>query len=217
MLYIKFNFIFVFLFLITNNTFAFTGKECLNSVFKTKVSHKGSPMGLTDTILEVDKNLCVFTVNYEKLKFVKKKWVVDVCRGPIHIKYGTGAVEVFKRTASLCQKGGEDKYCASLNTLVNIVQDDGLIFAEGEKEDLDTGHGKFFCAYQLFNAYLKNGHVFSRVDQNKKNLNIVSSDSEERQVKEVIKENIISQDKKLKEVKTSEELSDSSERKKGQF
>lgn len=135
--------------------------ECLDANYETTISHKGFPFGLTQNKLEVTKERCVITIGHEKMKFIKDKWVIDVCREPVHMKKGVGAVEVIKREG-ICVAGGKDVFCGEYDRLKALIQDDGLIFAEGEKEDLGSDHGKVYCAFSLLQRYLAQGIVLSR-------------------------------------------------------
>ncbi|MCO4793881.1 MAG: hypothetical protein KC493_09220 [Bacteriovoracaceae bacterium] len=140
---------------------AFDEMECLNSNFSTTVSHKGAPFGLAKNVLKVEKENCVITIDHQKLKFMKKKFLIDVCRAPVHIKSGAGAVEVLKRESD-CGKKSKGEYCKALKNIENMIQDDGLIFAKGEKENLNTDHGRIYCTYLLVKSYLGVGKVLSR-------------------------------------------------------
>ncbi len=140
---------------------SYTELECLDASYETTISHKGFPFGLTQNILKVSKDNCVITVNHEKLKFIKDQWVIDVCREPVHMKKGSGAVEVIKRDG-VCIEGSKSPFCGELSRLKALIQDDGLIFAEGEKEDLTSDHGKVYCSFMVMNRYLEQGIVLSR-------------------------------------------------------
>ncbi|MBI2519340.1 MAG: hypothetical protein HYV97_02940 [Bdellovibrio sp.] len=138
----------------------FTDNECLEGTFTTKVSHKAFPFGLTETKLEIEKKDCRIVVRHEKLRYLTKQWDVDVCRGPIHIKYGATSVEVVKRQG-VC-KTLNNEYCKMSDELFKVLQDDGLIFAPGEKEDLSSAHGRVNCTYLLLKSYLEGASVFAR-------------------------------------------------------
>jgi len=140
---------------------SYTELECLDASYETTISHKGFPFGLTQNKLTTSKDKCVITIHHEKLKFIKDQWVIDVCREPVHMKKGAGAVEVIKRDG-LCVEGSKSTYCGELNRLKVLIQDDGLIFAEGEKEDLSSDHGKVYCAFSVLQRYLDQGIVLSR-------------------------------------------------------
>jgi hypothetical protein len=45
---------------------------------------------------------------------------------------------------------------------MNLVQEDGLIYAPGERDDLSSDHGKTYCLYLLAKNYLDEGKIFSR-------------------------------------------------------
>ncbi|HAZ13976.1 MAG: hypothetical protein A2X86_17440 [Bdellovibrionales bacterium GWA2_49_15] len=138
----------------------FTDNECLDGAFMTKVAHKAFPFGLTETKLEIEKKDCRIVVRHEKLRYLAKQWDVDVCRGPIHIKYGATSVEVIKRQGPC--KALDNEFCKMADELFKVLQDDGLIFAPGEKEDLAAAHGRVNCSYLLMKAYLEGATVFNR-------------------------------------------------------
>lgn len=167
MLLSKFDFISL-MFIILFSSLAqasFNDTECLNSDFSTNVTHKGKPFGMTKNILDIQKENCVITIKHEKMNFIKNKYVVDVCRAPVHIKSGTGAVEVLKRSGDCLDRASGD-FCKMVKDIEEILQDDGLIFAQGEKEDIKSDHGRVYCSFILLQSYLRNGQVLSRHSRN---------------------------------------------------
>lgn len=163
MLLSKFDFISI-IFMVLFSSLAqanFNDAECLNSDFSTNVTHKGKPFGMTKNILDIQKENCVITIKHEKIKFIKNKYVIDVCRAPVHIKSGTGAVEVLKRSGDCLDRASGD-FCKMVKSIEEILQDDGLIFAQGEKEDIKSDHGRVYCSFILLQSYLRNGQVLSR-------------------------------------------------------
>ncbi|MCR9203906.1 MAG: hypothetical protein NXH75_04970 [Halobacteriovoraceae bacterium] len=147
--------------LLSISCFSFDDNSCFKEGFEVEVIHKGKPFGLFPVILKVGKSDCDITVYHEKLKYQKSTWKIDVCREPVHIKKGTGAVEVIKKTQP-CGDKSADPFCKEFSMIEKIIQDDGLIFAEGQKENLKTNHGKTYCAYVLIKKYLDNSLVFNR-------------------------------------------------------
>jgi hypothetical protein len=142
----------------------FTLSDCLNSEYKTEVSHKVKPFGLLDVKLSLRKSKCNISIEHKKI--FTKKWAIDVCRAPVHIKSGKNGVDVLKRINCFgVEKSGE--YCTELNGILETIQNDGLIFAEGEKEQIATDHGKVFCVFTLLEQYLKQGIVLSRFQPQK--------------------------------------------------
>ncbi len=150
------------IFSVTGKSSTFSVTDCLNRNFDTEVSHKIKPFGLLKNILAVKKDKCVFTVKQEKYKYLKKQWTVDICREPIHIKYGVSAVDVFKRDGR-CISSSD--FCQSFSKLLKSIEDDGLIFAPGEREDLSSVHGQLHCSFLLIKSYLEDGVVYSRNKQ----------------------------------------------------
>ena len=151
----------LYLFLFTSVCYAqnFNTNECIQSEFNTNVSHKGLPFGLYDVILKISKKQCQISIYHENFKYLKKNWSIDVCRAPVHIKVGKQSVEVFKRRKS-CESS-DSEYCNRYKELKDIIQDDGLIFANGQKEDINSDHGRVNCVFILLKEYLNNGFVFS--------------------------------------------------------
>lgn len=138
----------------------FSDSDCLKSSFETTITHKGAPFGLTENRLLLNKKMCVLSITHEKYKFLKSKWVIDVCRQPIHIKKGTSSIEVVKKSTPC--PDSKDEFCKEYKIISNILQDDGLIFAEGEKEIISSDHGRVYCSYLLLNAYLGRNYIFTR-------------------------------------------------------
>ncbi|MCB9061960.1 MAG: hypothetical protein H6622_10595 [Halobacteriovoraceae bacterium] len=176
MLLSKFNFILI-AFIISLTTYSMDEKQCLDTNFKTEVSHKTGLFGLLQRNISVNKRGCVIELKHQSYHFIKRRWIVDVCRAPVHIKYGETGLDVFKWENC---NNSKSSFCESFSELVSIVQDDGLIFAEGYKEDLDSSHGKFFCAYQLMLKYLRDKEVLTRGQDYKAVLETSETSSNEK-------------------------------------
>ena len=164
--FLKFKLITLALFLFSFNASSYTRKECLEKNFDMNVTHKGALWGLLKNTLIVKKENCLITLTYQKHhpKIPGDSWKVDVCREPVHIKYLRGGVEVFKRegVCDLETKGKMNDFCYNTKNILVAIQDEGLIFAEGEKENLSTQHGQVYCAYDVLKDYLIRGIVLSR-------------------------------------------------------
>ena len=141
----------------------FSKKNCINTNFDISISHPAYPLGLTHNVVRVKKDHCEILVSHEKLKFIKNNWLIDVCRIPIHIKKKGRSVDIVKRMVP-CNKNSitKDNFCSEYFSIKQKIQDDGLIFAKGEKENLNAEHGKIYCAYTLLESYLAKGQVLSR-------------------------------------------------------
>lgn len=141
--------------------YAFDDNNCFREGFEVEVIHKGQPFGLLPVVLKIQKSDCDIKITHEKMKYQKSFWKVDVCRAPVHIKKGDGAVEVIKKTQA-CSEKSADPFCIEFAQIKKIIQDDGLIFADGQKENLKTDHGKTYCSYLLLEKYLRDSLVFTR-------------------------------------------------------
>jgi hypothetical protein len=148
------------------NAFAFERKQCLEKDFSMTITHKGALWGFLKNTLVVQKDKCIITIKHKKHhpKIPGSEWKVDVCREPVHIKSMKGGVEVYKRegVCDLNTKGKMSDYCFSTKEIVSALQDEGLIFAEGEKENIHSQHGQVYCVYDLLKDYLIRGMVLSR-------------------------------------------------------
>ncbi|MGB0453393.1 MAG: hypothetical protein ACPGJV_06730 [Bacteriovoracaceae bacterium] len=142
---------------------SFEMRECLQSSFNTEVKHNGWPFGLQEVAIRIDKKQCLIKIFHRQFKYFKKAWTVDVCRSPIHVKKGGDSVEVIKKSKS-CGQGKKDVFCSEYAHIAKRIQDDGLIFASGQKEDIGTDHGKFNCVFTMINEYFGKGVVFSLVE-----------------------------------------------------
>lgn len=152
----------VILMILTSNAIAgrFTSDECLRSSYKASVEHSGKFFGLIKNKLDIKKNECLIEVQFKNI--LETKWVVDLCREPIHMKvHSKGSESVFKRDER-CEPGDSSEFCVYREELRENLQDYGLIFAKGERESLNTDHGKTYCTYLLLGQHLDKGILFSK-------------------------------------------------------
>ncbi len=160
--------VFLFMIFFTLNTQAGLNSnsmgDCLDTDFKVEVTHKTFPFGLLERVIYIEKNKCVLKFEHESYRFMKKGWEVDACREPVHIKEGVHSIDILKFEAN-CHKKSKSDFCKSWLSLETLVQDDGLIFASGEKEDINSDHGKVYCAYIMAKRYLRDGEILSRYDE----------------------------------------------------
>ncbi|MCY4524384.1 MAG: hypothetical protein OXB84_06570 [Halobacteriovoraceae bacterium] len=175
-------------FLITFNSHAIEDKECIDSIFTTEINHKAWPFGLTENKLHISKDKCQIVINHEKLKFIKKRWAIDVCRGPVHIKSGRNSEDVIKKEQECFDPQTTNEFCQELALIRKIMQDDGLIYANGEKEDMESDHGRVYCSYRLLQVYLEDGVVLNR----------------NKDYENILRESTFPPDKALEEKKESE-------------
>ena len=164
----KFNIVLSFTLLaLSLNAFAqvrFLPKSCLDATYKMKISHKGPLFGLLKQELVIDKKGCLIRVSHQK--YFPHEWMLDVCREPVHIKVASATgVDVAKKESE-CTNNDNSKntsdFCSQYYDLLGVIQDDGLIFAEGDRDHLTSDHGKTYCSYLLIKKYLNESVVFSR-------------------------------------------------------
>ena len=166
MLFLKYSLIF---FNIVNAYGMFDDDQCFRSHHNVKVTHSTFPFNLAPTELEIDKKDCLIKFTQTNYYIIKKVWAIDICREPVHIKYGRSGQEVIRKN-EICSKtsfdpNNKDKFCHYYTDLEKVIQDDGLIFAEGEKESLTSEHGKVYCSYSLIKKYLKDDFIFNRSER----------------------------------------------------
>lgn len=150
-------------FLTTTSAWAqsFSAQECLVAQYDLAIRNPGQLFGLIKNDLFITKDGCVVTVKYHKL--MTTDWKIDLCREPVHMKITSkGSQGVHKRTGDCVGKDGEQEYCTWKNELLTVIQDNGLIYAEGERDVLTTAHGQTYCAFLLLQKYLNQGVVFSK-------------------------------------------------------
>ncbi len=138
---------------------AFDLQACLDASNEISISHKVKPFGLLERSVSITKERCIIDVSSVSYKFMKSAWQIDVCRSPIHIKKTDGGVEVVKKEGS-CQVSPSSEFCTEGKKLLQVIQDDGLIFASGEKSNLSDDHGKVNCVYLLLSQYMNDGRIF---------------------------------------------------------
>ncbi len=140
----------------------FTSKQCLDAKFETSIKHEGKFFGLIKNNLKIEKSQCIVEIKFKNI--LETKWLIDICREPIHIKVTSkGSQSVYKRSEK-CEKSNKSDYCSFYIELYDTLQDYGLIFAEGERENLSTSHGQTYCTFLLLKRYLHDGYLFSKYD-----------------------------------------------------
>ena len=152
----------IILLFISSNAFAgrFTSNECLRSSFSASVEHNGKFFGLIKNKLNIEKKECLIEIKFKNI--LETKWVIDLCREPIHMKvHSKGSESVFKRNGK-CDGGNKSDFCVYWGELYETLQDYGLIFAKGERELLSTDHGRTYCSYLLLKKHLDDGVLFSK-------------------------------------------------------
>lgn len=142
----------------------FSSKACLESSYVMKMVQKGPLFGLLKQEFIIDKKNCIVHITHKK--YLPKEWFVDVCREPVHIKVTSATgVDVAKKEDQ-CMHFDKTKdtsdFCSQYFDMMDVIQDDGLIFAEGDRDNLASDHGKTYCTYLLMKKYLNESVVFSR-------------------------------------------------------
>ncbi|MDP7319558.1 MAG: hypothetical protein QF441_03070 [Bacteriovoracaceae bacterium] len=160
------NYFFILILVLPSTIYAqrYTSQECLKANFVTSIENEERFFGLIRSVLTIKKEGCIIDVHYKNI--LETSWLIDICREPIHIKESRfGNQSVFKRVG-VCEGAVETDYCSSWKELHKTLQDYGLIFAQGEREKLETAHGKVYCSYLLAKKYLGQGVLFSKYGKN---------------------------------------------------
>ncbi len=142
----------------------FSPKACLDANYTTKIAHRGPLFGLLPHELVIEKKNCLLKISYRR--YLPKEWTVDVCREPVHIKVASATGTDVAKKVEECLKPDKSRntsdFCGQYFDLVDKIQDDGLIFAEGDRDSLSTPHGRTYCTYLLLERYLTDNILFSR-------------------------------------------------------
>lgn len=166
MQWLKYNKLFI-LVLISSNVYAikFSSQECLNAKYKTEIQHKGKFFGLLENKLKIIKDKCLIEVKFKGI--LETTWKIDVCREPIHMKVTSkGSQDVYKREKK-CEDKTKSDFCYYRKELLENLQDHGLIFADGQREDIKQPHGQTYCSFLLLQRYLDDGIIFSSFESPK--------------------------------------------------
>lgn len=164
MAFIKFSILSLLLIGAASAQTRFSSKSCLEASYKMKMVQKGPLFGLLKQEFIIDKKNCIIHITYKK--YLPKEWIIDVCREPVHIKVTSATgVDVAKKESECLNKDNSrdtGNFCSQYFSMMDVIQDDGLIFAEGDRDNLNSAHGKTYCSYLLLKKYLNDSVVFSR-------------------------------------------------------
>lgn len=164
MAFIKFSFLSLLLIGAASAQTRFSSKSCLDASYKMKMVQKGPLFGLLKQEFMIDKKNCIIHITHKK--YLPKEWIIDVCREPVHIKVTSATgVDVAKKDSECLKKDNSrdtGNFCSQYFTMMDVIQDDGLIFAEGDRDNLNSAHGRTYCSYLLLKKYLNESVVFSR-------------------------------------------------------
>jgi hypothetical protein len=164
MAFIKFSILYILFVGVSFAQTRFSPKSCLDSSYKMKMIQKGPLFGLLKQEFMIDKKNCIIHITHKK--YFPKEWVVDVCREPVHIKVTSATgVDVAKKESECLKKDNSrdtSDFCSQYFTMMDVIQDDGLIFAEGDRDNLYSDHGRTYCSYLLLKKYLNESVIFSR-------------------------------------------------------
>ena len=153
------------LFILSFNAWSagFSSNECVMSNLQTSVTHEGKFFGLIKNDLKIEKDQCRIKITYHKI--LETLWDIDICREPIHMKVTSKASQSVYKRENDCH-GDKSDYCHYLKDLLSVIQDHGLIFAKGDREDIKSPHGQTYCVYRLLKLYLEEGRLFSKYKPN---------------------------------------------------
>ncbi|MBP9674377.1 MAG: hypothetical protein KBD63_04715 [Bacteriovoracaceae bacterium] len=145
---------------VTQNKNSWDITPCVQADFEVKASHP-SFMGLLKDSIQIKKEKCQIFI--EQKKFFSSHYLIDICRTPIHIKEGKSYKEVLKRERNCGIRrpstNSKDVFCEAFFDVNTFVEEKGLVFATGDRNDLTSDHGKFYCTSELLNYYLGQGKV----------------------------------------------------------
>ncbi len=136
----------------------FQSSECINNDFETSVSRKGAAFGLMKYQFNISKKRCVINLKYKDV--LKSEWTFDICREPIHLKVHQYFSEKVYIKQGDCFDNSKKTFCRKTKEFLELIQKEGLINAKGERNSLETEHGKVYCGYKLLKKHLEDGSIF---------------------------------------------------------
>jgi hypothetical protein len=164
MVFMKYSFLLLFTISSVQAQSRFSPKACLDSSYKMKMNQKGLLFGLLTRTFVIEKKNCIVHITHKK--YLPKEWIIDVCREPVHIKVTSATgIDVAKKDSNCIKKDNSrdtGDFCSQYFDALDVIQDEGLIFAQGDRDNLHSDHGKTFCSYLLIRKYLNDGVIFSR-------------------------------------------------------
>lgn len=164
MAYIRFSFLLVLFVSSAHAQTRFSPKSCLESNYKMRMIQQGPLFGLLKHEFVIKKDACNLRITYRK--YFPREWQIDVCREPVHIKVtsatGVDVAKKINECLNTDKTRDTSDFCSQYFDIIDVIQDEGLIFAEGDRDHLASDHGKTYCAYLLLRRYLLDSIVFSR-------------------------------------------------------
>ena len=134
---------------------------CFKKKFDVNLIRKIGPFGIGERKLRIEKRDCDIEIEYQSVQHLTTFWKVDICREPVHIKEGNKSVEVIQKDND-CKGSEESSFCEKKETILELIKNEGLIFAAGAREDFASDHGKTFCSYLLLKYYLNGTKALNR-------------------------------------------------------
>ena len=154
--------------LFSKESFSFDEDTCFKKSFNITLKRSVGPFGAGERITSLKKTDCEIALNYQEYQYRKTNWFVDTCREPIHIKKGIDSIDVLKKDGEC--KVSKNNFCEESFKVLSVLQNEGLIFAKGSRENLESDHGKVYCAFLLVKKYLNSNEAFNREESLKNSL-----------------------------------------------
>ena len=147
----------------------FTSSECILTSFKKKIQLPNKYFGIFKRELFLSKERCLMSLKY-KYSFWFSQWEIDLCRDPIHVRYENFFGPELIRKDGECDKGQKNSFCQTLSNLHDLIDNELLIYSEGERDQISSGHGTAYCLDLLFKSYLVRNFSFSMEQSNNYNI-----------------------------------------------
>ncbi len=157
MFYNKFRFLFLLIFL-PFDSFSFESKQCLDLKFEVDIEKEGLFFGMIPYRFKIIKDRCEVKIQYQE--YTPVSWEVDLCREPVHLKKTDWfGLKILKKEKNC--KGVTSPFCDQWSLMMGTLRDEALILAKGERDSLETDHGKIYCLFHLLQAYGDYDYIFS--------------------------------------------------------
>ncbi len=137
----------------------FRSSDCINNDFEANVNRKGAVFGMLNYRFNISKDRCVIKLAYKDV--LKSDWTFDICREPVHLKVNQYLSEKVYIKSEDCNAGSKNTFCRKSKEFFELIEKEGLINAQGERDSLSTEHGKVYCVFKLLKKHLEDEVIFT--------------------------------------------------------
>lgn len=151
---------FLLISLVSINSYAmFSSDICVTGEFVAQTQRQGAFWGAFKREFKVSKSRCKVVIKHDDV--ISSEWEIDICKEPINLKVEQYFTKKHYIKEEICTKKSKSTFCRKVYELSALINKEGLVLAEGERDSLETEHGKIYCLSLILEKYLMKGDVFS--------------------------------------------------------